>query len=75
MEKGSVDHLPTITQRLLTADHRAQWCRSSCSCVRSWPRLPPVGAGCRPSGGTDTSDTSPSSSDTARAEQRPVKAG
>ena len=58
-------HLPTITQRLLTADHRTQWCSSSCSWAMSCPRLPPLGAGCKPSGGTDTRDTSPSSSDTA----------
>lgn len=66
-------HLPTITQRLLTADHRTQWCSSSCSWAMSCPRLPLSGAGCKPSGGTDTRDTSPSSSDTARAEQRPVR--
>ena len=58
-------HLPTITQRLLTADHRTQWCSSSCSWAMSCPRLPALGAGCKPSGGTDTRDTSPSSSDTA----------
>lgn len=70
---GVESHLPTITQRLLTADHRAQWCSSSCSWAMSWPRLPPSGGGCRLSGGTDTRDTSPSSRDTARAEQWPLR--
>lgn len=72
-EGGQRPHLPTITQRLFTADHSAQWCSSSCSCAISWPRLPWSGAGWRLSGGTDTRATSPSSNDTARTEQQPLR--
>lgn len=66
-------HSPTITQRLLTAAHKTQQCNSSCSWARSWPLLFPPGAGCRPSQCTETSDTSPSSRDTARQSGRQSK--
>lgn len=66
LQEGTGAHSPTITQRLLTAAHKTQRCSSSCSWARSWPLLFPSGVGCRPSQCTETSDTSPSSRDTAR---------